>query len=325
MNGIVISFYGSRAAYPISGSVPLLYGKETTVPDASMSLGGIKAASSMYSETYHPLVNSLAPKEVPWNGPDYLYRLFRDITPAEASAGVTLYRGFYVSAGTPLVDLTVGLDAAPAVGTLTFGTETPLTYDGVRSVQRIASEKTAPSGVVFSAYTTASPLHLGTSGLDAEPFLWMKLVIPAGATPTMYDAFKMKFADGFNTFDAVSCHTVQKGITGATVSGALDGSVVVHPYGDTFTISTFDANGAAADPPSSLVMVYAASSFTSAPYMRDLYGLDMSGTTVGQATKVSTGVYKYTFRPTVPGSYLLTFDCGGELQATRNVEVSPVP
>lgn len=326
---LIVTAQHCKGSYPISGDglTNRLKGKDIGIPDPSIMLGGLPSGTSLYSEAGHPLVNAKpwANTVPPSGSPFNTYRIFRDISAAEATAGVTLYRGIYLSPDRTCTDLKVYASDGPGVGTLTLGTEALTTLTNGKGVQRIATEKTAPSGVVFSAPTSGSPLSLGSCAAGDVVFLWMKLVIPAGATPTMYDAFVLNMTDSSDASYLVTFHSVLKGIGSVTVAGVQDGGIVVHPFGDTYTISTFDSNGAAADPPSSTVMVYAVSSFNSAAYMGDKYGGNPSGTFLGQATKTTTGVYKFTFRPQTAGHYLLTFDCGGEIQSSRNVEVSPVP
>lgn len=317
-----------KAAYPLATSsntsIGRFAGDEAEVPDVSLALGGTNSEVRLLPEQHLPLIQSKAPTQVP-TGTVFAYRLFRDITAAEATAGTTIYRGVFITVDKSMADLKVYSSKGPQVGTLTMATETPSTsITGNKYVQRIPTEFSAPTGPVFAAASSGSPLSLGAISPGGVVFLWLKLAIGAGASAQMYDTFTLTFTDGTDTNVPAFFHTVGTGVTSATVSGQLDGAIVQHPYGDTFTVSTTNSSGTLTDPPSNTVLVYTASSFSNLVQQDFAAGKIPSGSLVGQAIRASTGVYKYAFRPSAPGHYFLTFDCGGEVQVTRNVEVSPV-
>lgn len=345
----------AKAAYPIAAGTAIsrFNNMEVQVPDANMSLGGTNSKNRLIPDQYLPIFQDSPSDLVP--GPNAgttaggngvaAYRLFRDISATEAAAGVTIYRGIFLQVNTT-DQSSVTLDVysnGPSVGTIQLGTEALSTgVLGDKYVQRIATESTAPSTVVFGSYTSsASTLSLGTVASGGYAFLWLKLTLGAGASAKAYDNFSLVFRTSGSSFsNPVFFHTVGAGITSASVSGLLDGMIVQHPFGETYTISTTNSSGTATDPPSNLVMVYTASSFSSPMYQdRTLPQIDSianadsakvagllnpSASVVGQAIKTATGVYQYRFKPPVPGYYYLTFDCGGEVQATRGVEVTPV-
>lgn len=331
---LTVQFNFCKGAYPLNSgatNIQRFQGREIQIPSSSTNLGGINSGASMPPEIYLPLVSSVATTNIPWTppgqGPFSLHRIFRDITSAEASAGVTLYRGLFIYPSRACADLKVFSSGGPAAGTLTMGTEAvgTIAASGEKYVQRVATETTAPSAVVFASYTSSgSALSLGALDASNVAFLWLKLVIPPGATATMYDVFNLTFIDGSDSTMKSGYHTVQKGVTSATVSGLQDGSIVQHPYGDTYTVRVYDSSNVLTDPPSNTVMVYAASSLNTVPYMGYSRGQTQSGSIVGQCSRTSTGIYQLDFKPPAPGHFYLTFDCGGEIQTTRNVEVSPV-
>lgn len=331
---LVIQFNFCKAAYPLNtgtANVQRMQGREIQFPSFSTNLGGINSGLYMPPENHLPLVNSVMLTSIPWSppgqGPFALHKIFRDITAAEASAGVTLYRGLFIVPSRACTDLKVWSSGGPAAGAIMLGTETvnTISTSGAKYVQRIATETSAPSGVVFGSYTTSgAALSLGSVSENGVVFLWVKLVVSAGSTPTMYDVFNLSFSDGADSTMKISYHTVQKGVSSASVTGLQDGGIVQHPYGDTYTVKVYDSSNVLADPPSSTVMCYAASSKNSTPFMGYNFGQNVSGSFVNQCVRQSTGVYQLEFKPLAPGHYFLTFDCGGEVQTTRNVEVSPV-
>lgn len=324
-----------KAAYPMISatndvSKRRFDGDEVQVPEASIALGGINSWTDLLPEQYLPILQSRQPNEVPHPTQPDVYRLFRDITASEALAGITLYRGVYITVGpddAPITDLKVALREGPDNATLTMATEVvSYTYnDPTAYVQRVPNETTAPTGPTFASYSIASPLSLGPVNSQTPVFLWIKLDISAATAAKMYDVFTLSFFNDSDQRFVSFFHTVGSGITSATVSGTLDGSIVQHPYGDTYTISTTNSSGTLVDPPGNTVMVYAASNLTNPVYQNRYPAAGyLPGTVIGQATKSSTGIYKYRFLPSAPGFYYLTFDCGGEIQTNRGVEVTPV-
>lgn len=303
-----------------------LRGQERQIALPEIALGGFDSGFGMVVEEHLPLVQSYLPTTVPSSG-STLIRLFRDISAAEASAGITLYRGFFVynNSSVALSAVTV-YTSGPVSGTVTLAAETPTTTNGKQWVQRVTNETTAPTGPTFGAATSGSPLSLGDIAVGEAAFLWVKLVLGAGATAAMYDLITLNFADSLsNTLKVHNYHTVQKGLSAVGVSGLLDGQVVPHPWGDTYTLTITDSAGSAIDPPTSTVMVYAAGTLTNDNEQFSAYGNRNSYSLVGQANKTATGIYKFQFRPPSPGHWYLTFDLGGEMQTSLNVEVSPVP
>ena len=125
-----------------------------------------------------------------------LNSIFRDITASEAATGITLYRCLYlqnnnvVDTATNIVlhieTLSTSLSSATSMGVGTAavnGTE-----------QIIASETTAPAGVVLTAPTAfASAVALGDLGPGETRSLWVALAITAGAGFQSPDAVTWRF------------------------------------------------------------------------------------------------------------------------------------
>lgn len=325
-----VSIYACKAAYPVAGTgttnVRRLGGQERQFPLADHCLGGYFFDLAVQPERYLPLVQGYEPQAQP-DTAFALHRIFRDVTNTERVAGITLYRGAFFrlrTAGT----WTMHINKALGAGTVTVGAEAVAqdTVSGNYYVQRIANEQTAPAGVVFTAPSSGSPLSLGTTTTESLVFVWMKVVISAGATATMYDTFDLAFTRN-GTVDTTFhfFHSLYADISTATISGARDGEVISLPQGETFTVTTANSSGTATDPPSQVVMMTAASSWTSPHLQEGVVGHQISGSWVAPCNRTAQGVYQVQFRPPVPGHYQLTFDCGGQLFATRSVEVSPVP
>ena len=139
------------------------------------SLGGAKSSSAMSST---------------------VDQLFDAVSAAEASAGTVEYRCVYlhnangvdtmtnavvyVSANTPLAGTTLDI----GVGTAAVnGTE-----------QTVASETTAPTGVTFSAPSTAGTgLALGSLPPGQHKAIWLRRTVTAGATNSANDTWTLGY------------------------------------------------------------------------------------------------------------------------------------
>lgn len=113
-----------------------------------------------------------------------LHDLFDAVSSAEASAGDTEYRGFYIKnahATLPLTDARIYFTTASDDLDLAIGGEAVDV-----SLEVIANESAAPVGEVFTHPTTyAGGLNLNsTTGLVAGSYkgVWLRRVIPGSAT-----------------------------------------------------------------------------------------------------------------------------------------------
>ena len=146
------SLYGCRSGYPMAGTnkTQMLAGRESFDPLPEDCLGGYRASEwKLHRDFFHPLLFGYDGSSVPPTNPK-VYRLFRDVTAAEASAGVTLYRGFFISVDT---GTQVYLNPSTSAAALScwFDTINTDTVTGNYYVQRIANETTAPSGASWTS------------------------------------------------------------------------------------------------------------------------------------------------------------------------------
>lgn len=134
-------------------------GASNSNPDAS--LGGVSSTA---------LISSTA-----------LNNLFDDVTPAEALAGSTEYRALDVynngDAAAVGVDLFMNAETTSTDTQLDFGLEAVPT----NSTTSIVDETTAPVGVSFAHYTSASKLSLPDFAAGAYVRVWIKRTVTAGA------------------------------------------------------------------------------------------------------------------------------------------------
>jgi hypothetical protein len=143
--------------------------------NGNLSIGGVKSSEVMSSATD---------------------ALFDAVTAAQATAGLTEYRciylhnanatdtmtsaRFWISANTPLAGTTleIGIGAAAVNATETA----------------VANEGTAPSGVTFSAPSTAGTgLAVGTLPAGQHKALWLKRIVDAGSLASASDTFTLGF------------------------------------------------------------------------------------------------------------------------------------
>ncbi|KPJ92063.1 MAG: hypothetical protein AMS18_08170 [Gemmatimonas sp. SG8_17] len=140
-----------------------------TDPDAS--LGGYRSSS---------VITSAADNNV-----------FDDVSGGEASAGDTEYRAiaFHNNHGTLALSsgkVWISADTGNAEDDVSFGVETPSPNETSGSIQTIADESTAPSGISWSDATSkATGLSFPGSGSDVAAGdwfgIWLRRIISAGA------------------------------------------------------------------------------------------------------------------------------------------------
>jgi len=111
--------------------------------------------------------------------------LFRDVTIAEAGAGVTLYRCFYVENTNPAdVASAVGVFIASQSSSPDSVVEVGVGASGINSTETsIADEFTAPAGVSFSsaAANATTALAIGNLPPGEHGVVWFKLTVSPGA------------------------------------------------------------------------------------------------------------------------------------------------
>lgn len=225
------------------------------------------------------------------------YSVFRDISIAERSAGISLYRGlaFRSYAVEGLTNLKCYV-AAPTVGTfqvqlatMTNGYSTPL-----------ANETTSPGGS-FTAPSSGSPLTVAASLADgAHTELWLQWVIPSSAAAKGWQQMQLIFtADDYDPKTFNIFHNLLSGTT-LTGVGTGDSEKGYQGSGETFTITT------SAAVPDNLVYVEIVGGGPSLPFGQPLGG-QIVQRLLDQCTYVSSTSQTYTWRPPAPGFYSLRF------------------
>lgn len=123
--------------------------------------------------------------------------IFDDVTPSEATAGSTEYRGLYfknTNASLTLQDARIYI--ASATSSADDEVDIGVAVEGVSTTMAtIANETTAPTSVTFSRPTTYSAgLQLnGSTGLAAAAYrgFWIRRTVNAGAASTS-DSFQVR-------------------------------------------------------------------------------------------------------------------------------------
>lgn len=124
-----------------------------------------------------------------------LANLFRNITGPEAEDGITLYRCIFVlnDSADPWGSVAVWIASqVPGGGTVAIGLDPVGVVDRDDSdpqAAEVADETTAPTGVTFRNPTTVySGLDVGTIPAGKVFAVWLRLIVPPGATAVATDA-----------------------------------------------------------------------------------------------------------------------------------------
>lgn len=124
-----------------------------------------------------------------------LNNLLRAITSDEAAVGITIYRCFFIlnlHATITYEDVKVWMASQVAGGgTVSIGLDPAGTVpkgQAAAQAAEISDEETAPAGVTFSSPTTeGTALSIGDIVPDDCQAIWLKLVVPAGASALALD------------------------------------------------------------------------------------------------------------------------------------------
>lgn len=108
--------------------------------------------------------------------------LFDDISPSEATAGSTEYRALDVTNTGDALATSVAFYMDPETNSADSQIDAGIEASSVGSTTSIANETTAPAGVTFSHYTSASKLALPDIPSGGYCRLWLRRVVGAGAT-----------------------------------------------------------------------------------------------------------------------------------------------
>lgn len=314
-----LNLYGSVQAFP------------KAVDPSGMSfagnfLGGFRSQNPVLLEKFLPLLESILKYDLS----PRLARLFHDVENSELAGGVTHYRAIFIKneadgtvATTPNLWLT-----APTVGTIAVWNPTAAA-DG--SVDRIADEATAPAGAAWSSPSSGSPLALASIAAGSQLPLWLRRIIPGGSATTAYDSWTLHIQPSGETAQTWSFfHTLKSTITSVTVSNPKGNEIDLQ--GDLFTITTKNSADTATDPAGSIVRIYGVGAFAIPRFYKDVEPSDQpmhlrnrSGTFIDQAVRTGTGTFRWNFKPPVPGTWILLFDCGGEgIVSQQTVIVTPL-
>jgi hypothetical protein len=256
-----------------------------------------------------------------------VYRLFRNVQNSELAGGATAYRALALETGVTLTHLWVWLDATPTPGNvaMSIGVD-PAAANAKGAVA--SSESSAPAGVAFSAPITQGtaldmgPLTVPAAGTLQSRILWVKRIVPGGASAWQGDNFTLHYQiDGGAAqsllfwWNAEAAVTIQRPVTYDHV-----GKVVTPQNTVAFTINVLNSSLAATDPANTTVWVGVTCTTTDSPWGSQPY---QGERLVDQALKTSTGVYRYEFTPPIPGQYHFDFDIGDD-SAGFSIWVSPV-
>lgn len=118
--------------------------------------------------------------------------LYDDVSPAEATSGDTEYRAIDLTnagdATATVVKAFMDPDSSSTATRLDFGLEA----SPINSTTSIANESTAPAGVTFGTYTTASKLTVPDIANGSYARLWVRRVVDAAAPNTSNDSGTIK-------------------------------------------------------------------------------------------------------------------------------------
>lgn len=124
---------------------------------------------------------------------DIVGALFDDVTSAEATAGTTEYRCYYVkntsASSWYSVEVWIQADTSSASTSLAIGLDPVGNGDGVSTgvATTIANETTAPSGVSFTSPTGSPGLSVGTLAAGEVRAVWVRRTVNAGAAAAAED------------------------------------------------------------------------------------------------------------------------------------------
>ena len=114
--------------------------------------------------------------------------LFDDVSPAEATAGDTEYRAIDVTNTGDATGVVVKIFMDPETSSASTALDMGIEASPLGSTLSIADETTAPAGVTFAHYTSASKLTLPDIAAAAYCRVWVRRVVTAGATNTASDS-----------------------------------------------------------------------------------------------------------------------------------------
>jgi len=264
------------------------------------------------------MVPSFRP-QIPANG----FKLFSDVTAAQLSAGITQHRCLFIQTSTTLTSpLTVFLEAtlsASAQTTIAIGVD-PAAANTIGAI--VATETTAPAGVVFSSpITFGTGLSLGTLTAGQSRALWVRRTISPGATSFQNDFSILAYSTdgGVTNKTLVFWWHLEAGVVFSSVTRDRVGSKLTRSQGCLWTVNTVTSGTTTpADPTGNVVYAQIAATTKDWPSTSPV---TLTDTFLARCNKVSTGVYTLQFKPITPGHYKFIFDIG-EDESVQDVVVA---
>lgn len=113
--------------------------------------------------------------------------LFDDVSSAEATAGRTEHRAVDVTNTGDAAATSVAFFMDPETTSPSSQIDAGIAASPIGSTTSVANETTAPSGVTFQHYTSASKLVLPDIPVGGYCRLWLRRVVTAGASGTSND------------------------------------------------------------------------------------------------------------------------------------------
>lgn len=242
-----------------------------------------------------------------------IYRLFPDATPAELTAGKTIYRGIFIEAQLAVASCKVYINGASTAN----GTGIAIGKDPAGANQTsgfISAETSAPSGVAFtSPVNIGTAIDLGALAAGESRLLWIRQTIGAASPACQNESFIMLVQSDAELDRVVFFWHQKAGVKFGTLSKSTQGEVATPQWGTTWTIPVVDlATGLTpTDPGKNQVFIFIAGTTANAGDWATNTTQPLLGQLlVDVARKTGTGAYTYCFQGLPPGQYDVTFDIG---------------
>lgn len=270
--------------------------------DYSECIGG-----SPNDEEFQPSGIMYSPSGRIMSSDNSILRLFRDITAAELTSGEDWYKCLFVLyAGTEAVENLSCYLVQPQTGvTVSLWKDPAVTGE----TERIANELTAPSRAVWTAPSSGSPMVLSTSfsSTSATIPLWFKLTAAPAARAYSFDYFDLHVTSSNYTeriyrfyFNRLAGKTI------SSITSSRDGEVPRVQENIRYTITC------SGDPAGNLVHVFGM--YDSKTPLKDTNytpgEVREAWDIIGQARRISAGVFYYDLSTPYPGLYRLIFSIG---------------
>lgn len=284
-----------------SMSIPDMYGIDNCLGGYN-SMTQIPAKPQNWSPSIYPTLN--------YGGQT---KIFRDITSAELTTGVTLYRCIAIGySGNTTTGAVTNLTA-----TITnYGTEATVTLATSAAGIIIASETTAPSPTL----TYSNPLLISSSytARTTTPLLWIKYVVPALSSPAHHFHNFFGLTISSNNYTEAHYYFFNNWRADSFISSVTsDKQDEIIGLGTTvqYTVACKSAAGAAADFDGTTrglpVLTTMSSPYPRIDYTRyETLGFKDGFTQLNIARRTATGIYVLEWDPPFPGVFKHSFSLG---------------